>query len=37
MTTTTRIDWTDVEEAASEMAGNWRRFECFAWDNSRLP
>ena len=31
MTTTTAIDWTDVEAAAQEMAGNWRRFDSFAW------
>jgi hypothetical protein len=37
MTTATCIDWTDVEEAARLLAGNWRRFECFCWDNSRLP
>ena len=26
-----KIDWTDVEAAAKEMAGNWRQFSCFAW------
>jgi hypothetical protein len=31
MTTATRIDWTDVEAAARELAGNWRRFDSFAW------
>jgi hypothetical protein len=31
MTTTTRIDWTDVEQAATLLAGNWRRFNSFAW------
>jgi hypothetical protein len=29
--TTARIDWTDVEEAARQLAGNWRRFGSFAW------
>lgn len=27
----THIDWTDVEDAARQLAGNWRNFECFAW------
>lgn len=31
MTTTTRIDWTDVEEAARLLAGNWQKFGCFCW------
>lgn len=31
MTTATRIDWTDVEEAARLLAGNWQKFTCFAW------
>jgi hypothetical protein len=31
MTTTTRIDWSDVEEAARHLAGNWQKFTCFAW------
>lgn len=31
MTATTSIDWSDVEAAAKELAGNWRRFTCFAW------
>jgi hypothetical protein len=31
MATTARIDWTDVEAAAREWAGNWRDFDCFAW------
>jgi hypothetical protein len=31
MTTATHIDWSDVEEAARELAGNWRRFDSFAW------
>ena len=34
MTTTTRIDWTDVEQAASLLAGNWRQFDSFAWHRS---
>src|ERR1700737_3615244 len=25
------IDWTEVESAAKEAAGNWRKFTCFAW------
>lgn len=25
------IDWTDVEAAAKEAAGNWQRFSSFAW------
>ena len=25
------IDWTDVEAAAKETVGNWRKFSCFAW------
>ena len=25
------IDWSDVESAASRLAGNWRDFGCFAW------
>jgi hypothetical protein len=29
--TTTYIDWSDVEEAARQMAGNWRRFAAFVW------
>ncbi len=31
MSGTTCIDWTNVEEAAKALAGNWRGFECFAW------
>jgi hypothetical protein len=31
MTTTTRIDWADVEQAATLLAGNWQKFTCFAW------
>lgn len=29
------MDWTDVQQAAKEMAGSWRKFECFAWHRSR--
>ena len=25
------MDWNDVEQAAKEMAGNWRKFQGFAW------
>ena len=25
------IDWSDVEDAAKKMAGNWKSFESFAW------
>jgi hypothetical protein len=28
------INWTDVETAAKESAGNWRQFSCFAWHRS---
>jgi hypothetical protein len=28
---TTVLDTTDLNRAAKEAAGNWRRFECFAW------
>lgn len=31
MTTATSIDWTDVEEAARLLAGNWQKFTCFVW------
>jgi hypothetical protein len=31
MRTTEIIDWTDVEAAAEHLAGNWQRFESFAW------
>ena len=31
MRTTELIDWSNVEIAAEQMAGNWREFECFAW------
>lgn len=31
MATQQHIDWSDVEQAAEEMAGNWRDFECFVW------
>jgi hypothetical protein len=30
--TTTKIDWNDVEEAARQIAGNWRHFAAFVWD-----
>lgn len=30
----TCIDWSDVEAAAKELAGNWRRFQSFAWHKS---
>lgn len=26
-----------LEEAASQAAGNWRRFNCFIWDRDDLP
>jgi hypothetical protein len=29
------IDWTNVEAAAKEMAGNWQNFTCFAWHRAR--
>jgi hypothetical protein len=32
--TTVNTVWSDVEQAAKEMAGNWRRFDCFAWHRS---
>jgi hypothetical protein len=25
------IDWSDVEDAAKKLAGNWSKFDCFAW------
>lgn len=31
MATMTRKDWSDVEVAAKELAGNWLKFECFCW------
>jgi len=31
MSKATWIDWSDVETAAKDVAGNWRRFESFAW------
>lgn len=31
MTTATHIDWSDPEAAARQLAGNWRRFDSFAW------
>lgn len=26
-----QTDWTDIEAAARQMAGNWHKFPCFAW------
>lgn len=31
MATRYHIDWTDIPAAAKQLAGNWRKFECFAW------
>lgn len=31
MTTVDTIPWGDVEAAAKLCAGNWQKFECFAW------
>ena len=31
----TRVGEMTIEDAASEAAGNWRRFSCFAWDRAR--
>jgi hypothetical protein len=31
MSRATFVDWSDVDAAAKEMAGNWREFESFAW------
>ncbi len=31
MDTAQDIDWSDVKAAAVLVAGNWRRFSCFAW------
>jgi hypothetical protein len=31
MTTQQCIDWSDVEAAARQLAGNWLDFDCFAW------
>ncbi len=31
MRTHTVIDWSDLEVAAKELAGNWREFDSFAW------
>ncbi len=31
MTTATHIDWSDIEAATREMAGNWKKFICFVW------
>jgi hypothetical protein len=33
--TTARLDWSDVEAAARELAGNWRSFECFIWHRAK--
>ena len=27
----TNKDWSDVAEAAKDMAGNWKKFSCFGW------
>jgi hypothetical protein len=29
--TTTGLDWSNVEAAAKQLAGNWRNFDSFAW------
>jgi hypothetical protein len=34
MSRATYINWSDVEAAANEMAGNWRNFESFCWHKS---
>ncbi len=31
----TKLGELDLKVAAKEGAGNWRRFECFAWDRAR--
>jgi len=31
MTTTQRIDWSDVKSAGEKLAGNWQKFDSFAW------
>jgi hypothetical protein len=31
MATQQGIDWSDVEAASRQLAGNWRDFDCFAW------
>lgn len=31
MTMQQSIDWSDVEAAATQLAGNWREFDSFAW------
>lgn len=31
----TKLGELDVETAAKQAAGNWRRFECFSWDRTR--
>ena len=35
MTTSTHIDWSDVDEAARQVVGNWRKFECLVWYRDR--
>jgi hypothetical protein len=29
--TRAKVDWSDVDEAARQMAGNWLRFATFVW------
>ena len=31
------MDWNDEEQAAKEMAGNWRKFQGFAWHRRHDP
>lgn len=31
MSTSRCIDWSDVEETARQLAGNWQSFDSFAW------
>lgn len=31
MATAREIDWSEVDGAATALAGNWRDFDCFAW------
>lgn len=31
----TKLGELDLKTAAKEAAGNWRRFDCFAWDRAR--
>lgn len=35
MTTKQAIDWSDVQSAAEQLAGNWREFDCFVWWRAR--